>query len=119
MQLKINGLPIAEYPSQFTVTTLDLDDAESSVRTADGHLNRDRIAIKRQIEMSWGLVTWAKTSAILKAMEPAFFEMTYPDPRAGDYVTKTFYAGNKPALVAVAKGSEILWSGLKVTLTEQ
>lgn len=119
MQLKINGIQIAEYPSQFTVTTLDLDDGESSVRTADGRLNRDRIAVKRQVEMAWGVLTWSKISALLKSMEPAFFDMTYPDPMTGGYATKTFYVGNRPAPFAVAKGSEVLWNGLKVTLTER
>ncbi|MEF2969233.1 DUF6711 family protein [Paenibacillus sp. M1] len=119
MQLKINGQEIAAYPSQFTVTTLDLDDSESSVRTADGTLNRDRIAVKRQIEMSWGVLKWSQISGILQAMDSVFFDLTYPDPMAGNFVTKTFYVGNRPAPFAVAQDSEIMWSGLKVTLTEK
>lgn len=119
MQLSINGQEIGVYPSQFTVTTMDLDDGESTVRTADGTLNRDRIAVKRQIEMSWGPLPWSKISAILSAMENVFFPFTYPDPMTGKYETKTFYVGNRPAPFAVAKGSEIMWNGLKVTLTEK
>lgn len=119
MQIKINGLEIAAYPSQFTVTTLDLDDGESSVRTADGTLNRDRIAVKRQIEMNWGPLPWATISALLRSMENVFFPVTYPDPMTGQYETKTFYVGNRPTPFAVAKGSEIMWNGLKVTLTEK
>ncbi|MNW40125.1 hypothetical protein D3C74_172310 [compost metagenome] len=119
MELKINGQVIAAYPSQFTVTTLDIDDGESTVRTADGTLNRDRIAVKRQIEMSWGVLKWSEISGIMKAMDGVFFEFTYPDPMAGAYLTKTFYVGNRPAPFTVAKGNEVLWNGLKITLTEK
>lgn len=119
MQLKINGQEIAAYPSQFNVILLDIDDSESSVRMSNGDLNRDRITVKRQIEMAWGVLKWPQISGILKAMDGVFFEFTYPDPMAGTYLTKTFYVGNRPAPFTVAKGSEVLWNGLKVTLTEK
>ncbi|MOA68923.1 hypothetical protein D3C78_1967990 [compost metagenome] len=69
--------------------------------------------------MSWGVLPWAQISAILQAMDGVFFEFTYPDPMAGIYLTKTFYVGNRPAPFAVAKGNEVLWNGLKITLTEK
>lgn len=119
MQLKLNGQEVAAYPSQFSLTVLDLDDGESSVRTTDGTLNRDRIAVKRQIEMSWGPLSWVNISSILSSMENVFFPVTYPDPVTGKYETKSFYVGNRPAPFAVAQGNEILWNGLKVTLTEK
>lgn len=117
--LKFNGQAPAAYPSSFMVTVLDLDDGESSVRTTDGSLSRDRIAVKRQIEMTWGPLRWAEISSILRSMEDVFFPVTYPDPMTGRYETKTFYVGNRPAPFAVAQGNEIMWNGLKVTLTEQ
>ncbi|MNP69271.1 hypothetical protein D3C76_1653440 [compost metagenome] len=52
-------------------------------------------------------------------MGDVFFDFTYPDPMAGGHITKTFYVGNRPAPFAVAQGSEVLWNGLKVTLTEK
>lgn len=119
MQIKINGVEIAEYPSKFTVTAMDLDDGESTGRTADGTLNRDRIRVVRQIEMEWGVLSWSKISAVLKAMDTVFFQFTYPDPITGAYETKTFYVGNRPAPFAVSNGNNIMWSGLKVTLTEK
>ena len=119
MKLLIDGVEISAYPSKFQVTTLDLDDGEATVRTADGTLNRDRITVKRQIDMEWGVLPWASISAILSAMGGVFFDLNYPDPMTGAYETKTFYVGNRPAPAAVSKGNEILWSGLKVTLTER
>lgn len=119
MLLKINDVEIASYPDSFTVTPLDLDNGESSVRTADGTLTRDRITVKRQINMSWGILKWAEISSILQAMQDEFFNFYYPDPMTGSYVTKSFYVGNRPSPFTVSQGAEILWSGLNVTLTER
>lgn len=119
MLLKINTVEIIAYPTEFSVTPLDIDNGESSVRTADGTLTRDRIAVKRQINMSWGLLKWTEISSILQAMSGIFFDFYYPDPMSGIYETKTFYVGNRPSPFSVAQGAEILWSGLNITLTEK
>ncbi|MCM1564928.1 MAG: hypothetical protein NC238_03030 [Dehalobacter sp.] len=119
MLLKINGAEIAAYPKEFQVTPMDLDDDDSTNRTADGTLSRDRITVKRQIEMSWSAITWTQISALLTAMSDVFFDFYYPDPMTGAYETKTFYVGNRPSPVAVEKNGVLYWSGLKVTLTEK
>lgn len=119
MIIKINGQEIAAYPATFLVTTLDLDDGETSVRTADGTLNRDRITVKRKIEMSFGGLEWGKVSAILQSIQDEFFEVYYPDPMTGRYETKTFYSGDRPATIAVAREDTIIWEGLKLSLIER
>lgn len=119
MEIKINGSEIVAYPSSFLVTSMDLDNAESSVRTADGTLNRDRITIKTKIEMGFGLLKWSEISSILKSIEAEYFTVYYPDPKAGSYMTKTFYCPNKPASIAVSRGGTMLWSGLQVSLIEK
>ena len=116
--LKINGRDIAAYPKEFTVTPLDLDN-DTTVRTADGRLNRDRVAVKRQVEMSWGVLEWRVMAALLQSMADVFFELYYPDPMEGTYVTKTFYVGNRPCPMAVVQDGKIWWNNLKVTLTER
>jgi hypothetical protein len=116
--LKINGNDVVT-PAEFSVTILDLDNGESSVRTADGTLNRDRIAVKRQLDITWPVMNRSDTSTILQAMSGVFFTVNYPDPYTGDYETKTFYVGNRPVPVAIVKESEIYWGGLKVTLIER
>ncbi len=119
MELKINGVKVAEYPKEFSVTILDIDNGESTTRTADGILNRDRITTKRQIDMSWGILEWSKLASILQSMANTFFEVYFPDPMEGRYITKTFYVGNRPSPVAVSSNGKILWNGVKVTLTER
>ena len=119
MLIKIGGVEIAAYPTEFSVTPLDLDNAESTTRTADGTLNRDRVATKRQIEMTWGTLDWATISALLQSMSGVFFDFYYPDPMDGTYATRTFYVGNRPTPFTQNKGGTILWAGLKITLTEK
>ncbi|MBG9737087.1 DUF6711 family protein [Paenibacillus alvei] len=119
MKILIDGQEIAAYPSTFQVTILDIDDGNSSVRTANGTLNRDRVAVKRQIDMTWGVLSEKQISSILKAMSNVFFDFTFPDPMAGGSLTKKMYVGNRPAPFSVISNGVVHWNGLKLTLTER
>lgn len=119
MIIKINNVALAESPKEFRVTIVDLDDGESSVRTLDGTLTRDRVAVKRQIAMSWGVLKWSIISSILTSMTDTFFEVYYPDPLTGGYETKTFYVGDRPVPTALSKDGEIYWNDVSIILVEQ
>lgn len=119
MELKVNGALLVQAPTEFKVTTQDLDDADTTIRTADGLLHRDRITVKRSIDLSWGLLSWADISSILQAMSGMFFEFSYPDPMDGGYTTRNFYVGNRPAPAALSKDGTVYWSGLRVTIIEK
>lgn len=119
MNLRVNSAPMAVHPAQMQVEILDLDDAESTTRTADGTLNRDRVAVKRQVEMTFSALTMAQISALLKQMNAVFFDFTFPDPLAGSYITRTMYVGNRPASIPFERDGETYWDGLKITLTEK
>lgn len=98
---------------------MDLDDGDASGRTADGAMHRDRVAVKRKIEMTFGVLSWPEISAVLTALRDPFVKFTYPDPQTGGYETRTVYTGDRTAAYAVGKGNNIMWSGLKFNLTEQ
>ncbi|GJM84264.1 hypothetical protein HMSSN139_67600 [Paenibacillus sp. HMSSN-139] len=119
MQIKVNGVPLVASPSEFRVTILDLDDADSSVRTADGTLNRDRITVKRQVEIGWNALTLIQISQILKAMKDVFFDFTFPDPMEGAYITRRMYIGDRPTPMAFERNGVIWYKDLKYTLTER
>lgn len=120
MDFKINGVPLAALPAPngFEVEVLDLDNAETTVRTTDGRLNRDRVAVKRQINITWPPLPASTMSKLLKQMRNVYFDFYYPDPEAGGYVTKTMYVGNRPATIPFVKDGELWWDGLKCTFTE-
>lgn len=118
MLIKINDTEIAAYPIKFDPKIMDLDDAETTVRSSDGKLHRDRITTLRQVDMEWGALPQDKVKLILQSMTGQFFEMYYYDPLLG-YVTKTFYCGDRPVPTAIEKNGVIWYNGLKITLTEQ
>ncbi|MHB8124641.1 MAG: DUF6711 family protein [Desulfitobacteriaceae bacterium] len=118
MLIKINNVEIAAYPTEFSVTTLDLDNADSTQRTADGTLSRDRVTVKRQIEMTFRMLAWAAISSLLQSMSAVSFTVYYPDPMDGIYATRTFYVGNRPTPFSLTKNGVLMWDGLKITLTE-
>ncbi|MDN4069932.1 hypothetical protein QYF50_18685 [Paenibacillus vini] len=118
MLLKANGVALVASPSEFKVTILDLDDADSSVRTSDGTLNRDRVAVKRQVEIGWNALTQVQISQILKAMENVFFDFSFTDPKDG-YVTKRMYIGDRAAPIAFERNGVLWYKDLKFTLTER
>jgi hypothetical protein len=118
MILKINGTNIAAKPKEFTVTVMDID-SENTTRTANGTLTRDRVAVKRQIEITFPALKMSEIAQLLQSISNAFFEVFYPDPMEGTYVTKTFYVGNRPCPVAIERNGVLLWDGLKINLTER
>ncbi|MCM3041719.1 hypothetical protein M3201_18660 [Paenibacillus motobuensis] len=117
--LKINGQNIVVFPDHFSVSLMDLDDAETSVRTRDTKLHRDRLGTKRKLEMGWGPLKWKELSSLLKSVRDEFVEVTYPDTETGEYETKVFYVGDRTATYMISKGKEIMWGGLKIPFTEQ
>lgn len=119
MILKLNGVKVPVLPKSFMVTTMDLDDGDTTTRSANGTLNRDRVAVKRQIEIEWGPLSWANMATILQLISNTFFDVYYPDPQEYTYVTKIFYAANRPCPVAREMKGQLLWQGLKVTLIER
>lgn len=119
MELKIDTVLIDAYPEKFVVDVMDLDDGEATKRTADGTLVRDRIAVKRQISMDFGILAPTEISGILEAVSGVFFDLYYPDPQTGTYITKNFYVSNRTAPFVVESGGTLLWGGLSMTLTER
>ncbi|MCL6456913.1 MAG: hypothetical protein K6T85_02795 [Gorillibacterium sp.] len=118
MYLAINGLEIVAYPAELTVKIVDIDAEGGTTRTADAQLTRDRIAVKRQLDMSFNALTWERLSSLLRSMSAPFFDFTYPDTMTGQQETKTFYVGDRSAPIAMMKNGVYWWRGLTLTLTE-
>jgi len=89
--IKINGVEIPT-PSEYSTGIQDISNAE---RNANGTMIIERIATKRKIEMSWGVLTREETNVLLNAVSPVFFNVEYIDPQEGTLKTGTFYCGNR------------------------
>lgn len=116
--LKINGVAIAT-PKTFKVNIYDIDG--ETYRNTRGDLIRDRITTKRKLECEWPPLTMTQISTLLKAVEDEFFQVEYPDPYEGAFITKTFYVGDRtaPMLRQNQQTGEILWEGLSMNFIER
>ena len=115
--IKINGVAIAT-PKVFETTVSDID-GESN-RNAKGELIRDRVAVKRKINLEWGTLEQSEMAKILNAVSSVFFIVEFPDPQLG-LITKTMYVGDRtaPAYVYDTKTKQVKWSGLKMNFIEK
>lgn len=113
--LKINGVAIAT-PKTFEVTVSDLDG--ESERNANGQLIRDRIAVKRKINLEWSPLTQTESSKLLNAVSDVFFTVEFPDPQLG-IISKTMYVGDRTTPAYSYINGVIKWSGLKMNFVER
>lgn len=113
--IKINGVAIAT-PKVFEATVSDID-GESN-RNAKGELIRDRVAVKRKINLEWGTLEQSEMSKILNAVSSVFFTVEFPDPQLG-LITKTMYVGDRTAPAYSYIDNKIKWQGLKMNFIEK
>lgn len=85
-------------PSSFSCVIQDISAAESG-RTDNALMHKNRVGQKRKISLSWTAKDRETTSKILKAFDPEYFNVRYPDTKSGKYETRTFYAGDRTANV--------------------
>ena len=113
--LKINGVSIAT-PKVYEVTVQDLDGETN--RNANGDMIRDRIAVKRKLNLEWQPLSQSEISTLLTAVSGVFFTVTFPDPQDG-LITKTMYVGDRTSPAYQFKNGEVKWSGLKMNFIEK
>lgn len=87
-------------PSSFEWGLIDVS-ASNSGRTQDGEMHKNRIAQKRQLKLSWDGTDKARTAKILQMVNPEYIRVTYPDAMSGTDETRTFYVGDRTALIKI------------------
>lgn len=104
--------PSAYRWSKFKVSSPDAG------RTEDATMHTETITNKVKLELSWKNVSIADASTILDAFEDSeYLSVKYLDAKLGDYVTKTFYIGDRNApLYNSALG---IWESVSFDLIEQ
>ncbi len=85
-------------PSSFQWGLQDISASESG-RTDDTLMHKNRVGQKRKIALQWNGKDWQTTSKILKAFNPEYINVKYPDMMSGVYETRTFYVGDRTAPV--------------------
>lgn len=121
MTLKIDGVDITPYIAFRGVKWQRADvESESTTRTLDGTLKRNRVATKRRLDVTCRPLKTNEASLVLTAIMPVWVSVTYTDPQLGTDVTRTMYSNNNPAsfLMKTSRGEE-WWDGIAFPLIEK
>lgn len=113
--LKVNGEYLPD-PSEFAVDLMDIDG--QTTRNAKGDLMRDWIATKRKLKCAWPALDMTPMSTILKAVRGTSFDIYYPDPFEGKWITKKFYVGDRHMPVYSIINGVVKWEGLSMNFIE-
>ncbi len=120
--LEINGVAVKD-PSSLLWGITDVSSEESGRNTNNGKANKDVIAQKRKLDLSWSNPTKDEVSAILTAVNyttvGAFFSVKYPDAMTGTNQTKTFYVGDRSAPMKTWTINNKTYSSLSFNIVEQ
>ena len=117
MLISINGASVPS-PDTYEVTISDLD--ASANRSGNGTLFRDRIAVKRSLNIGWAYLTASELSQVLQAVSPVFFAGTYLDPQLNALTSGTFYVSDRTQGVAIKQSdNSYKWGNVSFTLVER
>lgn len=103
-------------PSSFQWKLEDIC-ASDSGRTLDTAMQKRRIGQIVSIDLEWHNITTAQASAILKAFNMEYIDVSYLDPKTGGFRTSTFYVGDRSA--PLYNSNMDLWTNVSFTLTER
>lgn len=93
--------------------------SKNAGRTAGAKMVGDIIAFKTKLKITWPMLSRERVAAIDAAITPAFFNVTFTDPRSNSRKTQSFYAGTPTyAVYSYAKGLKT-YNGVGVDLIEQ
>lgn len=93
--IKVDGVEIPT-PSSFQWGLQDISASESG-RTDDTIMHKNRVGQKRTISLQWNGPDRKTTSTILKAFNPEYINVEYPDAMSGVNETRKFYVGDRTA----------------------
>lgn len=95
--LKVNGVFIPDPAKlQWGIQSVS---ASNAGRDMNGDMHVELVTRKRKLELEWAGIDFAATAEILKAVKPETFNVTFWDAEENKNLTKTFYVGDRSAMV--------------------
>ena len=95
--LKVNGVFIPD-PSELQWGIQSVSDSDAG-RDLKGKMHVNLRTRKRKLELKWSGIDFNATAEILNAVNPETFQVTYWDAQKNKNITKTFYVGDRSAMV--------------------
>jgi hypothetical protein len=115
--IQINGIKVAA-PDTYEVVIADLD--ASANRSGNGTLYRDRVAVKRTINLSWLFINSQDLSVLLNSVSSVFFPVTYLDPQSNGFKSGTFYVSDRNQGLAVRHtDGSYTWRDVSLSIVER
>ena len=95
--LKVDGKFIPD-PSELQWGIQSVSDSDAG-RDLKGKMHVNLRTRQRKLELKWEGIDFAATKEVLQAVNPETFKVTYWDALLNKNVTKTFYVGDRTAMV--------------------
>ena len=70
----------------------------------DGKMHKERITSKVHLELEWANVGDTDAQTILTAFQPEYISIKYFDYKENDFLTKTFYVGDRSEAHTTGRG---------------
>lgn len=125
LTLKINGVDILPYVAEEGIAWSRNDvDSENTGQLQNGVMRRDRIIMRRKLEITINTLTTEQMAIVQQAIYPQWVSVEFLDPLEGKVITRTFYSNNAACTVAkqhtLADGTkQVKWRGFTFPLIEQ
>lgn len=115
--LQVNGVNMPD-PSSLELTYSDISSPNAG-RTADGTMNKDKIAQKVKLSLAWNWLSMSDCATLFQAIDPIYFSVTYPDAKTGVWQTITCYVGDRTAPIYWVKNGVPGYQSVKFDLIQQ
>lgn len=117
--LLINGVAVAS-PVSGSWDDSSIATSESG-RDSGANMNLDIVTEKKNFPYTWGYLTAAETSTLLKAVKKngiGDIDITVHDPENNTMKTYNCYAGDRHVPIGVVVDDEIYYNGISITFIE-
>lgn len=115
--MTVDGIAV-KTPSSWKWGLQDISKSNAG-RTTDSVMHKNRIAQKRKLTLTWNGLSASETSAILKAFNPEYIEVSYPDAMSGATEPRSFYSGDKEANMYSWTVNKKLYKQLSFSIIER
>lgn len=115
--MKVDGVAI-RAPSSFTWGLQDISNSDAG-RTDDTIMHKHRVGQKRKLSLAWNGIRPEEASKILKAFNPEYVMVQYPDAMENANLEKEFYSGDKTAPMKTWTVNKKLYSQLSFDIIER
>jgi len=90
----VDGQSLLVQPSQYRLIYSD-QSSEDAGRTEDGTMIKSRIGTVVGIDLGWQNLATEQGSHVINLFWPEYVDVEFLDLKAGGYITKRFYSGDK------------------------